>query len=152
MASSNLPYTFGIAENHQDLKAILDLQKANLEVNISEQELKEQGFVTVHHSLGLLQEMNASAPQIVAKDENEVVAYALAMLASFRDQIPVLVPMFEMIEKLEYKGAPISDFSYFIMGQVANTIRLRKMQSVYIYNTLYLLVVGTFTKKVLIFK
>ena len=38
------------------------------------------------------------------------------------------------------------------MGQVANTIRLRKMQSVYIYNTLYLLVVGTFTKKVLIFK
>ncbi|HEY3429986.1 MAG TPA: GNAT family N-acetyltransferase, partial [Cyclobacteriaceae bacterium] len=42
----------------------------------------------------------------------------LVMLKSFQDLIPVLVPMFNMFKEIPYNGKFISDYSYYVMGQI----------------------------------
>lgn len=115
-AVSSLVYT--IAATDQDLYGILKLQRENLATEISNEEALEQGFVTVEHDFALLRRMNAPFPHIIAKDGNEVVGYTLVMSRDLRDEIPVLVPMFEQMDNLTYKGLPLRDTRYMVMGQV----------------------------------
>ena len=110
--------SFHKANNTTDLQQILELQAANHPENISKKELIEQGFVTVRHNLSLLQAMNKGFPHIVAKAQEKLIAYALVMLKEFKDQIPVLIPMFDQIDRLEYKGQTLATVNYFVMGQV----------------------------------
>jgi GNAT superfamily N-acetyltransferase len=106
------------AKNDGDLRSILRLQQQNLPKNISREEAIEQGFVTVEHSFDVLKRMNDVHPHIIAKHVNEVVGYALVMTKEFRNDIPVLIPMFEMIDQLIYEDEPLSNQNYFVMGQV----------------------------------
>ena len=101
-----------------DLQLILDLQKANHPSNISAEVLAQQGFVTVQHSLQLLSEMNEAAPQVIAKEGNKLAGYALVMLTSFHDMVPVLIPMFQTLKTLHYKGRSLSQYKYYVIGQV----------------------------------
>ena len=101
-----------------DLEQILTLQKVNLPNNLAESEIESQGFVTVSHAPGLLAKMNAKKPHIIAKSNNRVIGYALVMLEIFKDQIPVLVPMFEQIKSIMHEGKLMSEIDFFIMGQV----------------------------------
>jgi hypothetical protein len=62
-------------------------------------------------------------PHVVATltGSDEIVAYALVMLYRFRGRLPVLDPMFERLDHLEYRGRPlVGDGAYrsYIMGQV----------------------------------
>jgi ribosomal protein S18 acetylase RimI-like enzyme len=76
------------------------------------------GFVTVMHSLDLLRQMNVAAPQVIAKDEQKVVGYALVMLKSFASMIPVLQPMFDQLATIQYENGKITDHPFYIMGQI----------------------------------
>ncbi|HMQ62959.1 MAG TPA: hypothetical protein PKE06_19915 [Flavilitoribacter sp.] len=118
---------FGPAGSEQDLHQILALQQLNLPGNISREEALSQGFVTVEHDLGLLTEMYRSAPQIVAMHKGRVVGYALSMLPSFSDRVPVLVPMFERINGLSWDGRNLADWRYYTMGQVCVAKEYRGM-------------------------
>ena len=71
---------------------------------ISTEQASSQGFVTVRHDTKLIQEMNNAELQIIAKDGEKVIAYALVMLKSFQDMIPVLKPMFNLLKTISYKG------------------------------------------------
>jgi ribosomal protein S18 acetylase RimI-like enzyme len=62
--------------------------------------------------------MNKSVPQIIAKDGDVLVGYALVMPESFRFDIPILTAMFDMLDELEYKGKLIKNTSYYAMGQI----------------------------------
>ncbi len=106
------------ASTDLELRQILALQKANLPVNLSDAEIRSQGFVTVSHDFDLLAEMNAKSPHIIAKSGGEVIGYALVMLKSFRERIPILIPMFEQIDSIKYNGKLMREIDYFIMGQV----------------------------------
>jgi GNAT superfamily N-acetyltransferase len=112
----NILYT--TCRNDFDLQQILDLQAKNLRHMHSAEVEKDQGFVTVHHSLEVLQAMNEEAKHIIAIDNEHVVGYALAMTRSFKDRIPELVAMFDMLDSLKYKGKSLSDFRYLVMGQI----------------------------------
>ena len=92
---------------------ILELQKLNLPESISKKEKTEEGFVTVSHSMELLERMNNLCPHIIAKESEMVVGYALCMHPRFKTSIPVLIPMFKEIEKV----LPKND-SFIIMGQI----------------------------------
>ena len=107
-----------LAHADDDLKGILHLQEINLPQNLSAEEIAEQGFVTVEHNFELLSSMYHVAPQIIAKQEGQVIGYALVMLKSFADQIPILIPMFDMLATLTYQNKAIDDYAYFVMGQV----------------------------------
>lgn len=107
-----------LADSTTELEQILSLQEKNLVHYVSESDKKSNGFVTVRHDLALLKKMNAVARQIIAKDEDKVVGYALVMLKSFSSMIPVLQPMFDMFGELTYKGKSLEDYSYYVMGQI----------------------------------
>ena len=106
------------AKHDQDLRQILKLQQANREQDISQKEAIEQGFVTVSHEFDILEAMNKPYPHIIAKSQGTVIGYTLVMQRTFEKKIPVLVPMFEMINAIEYQGELLKDVTYFVMGQV----------------------------------
>jgi hypothetical protein len=106
------------AQTEEQLLQILQLQKSNLASSIDKQTLESQGFVTAQHDLKLLTEMNQEQAHAIALDGDQVVGYALSMTTKFSKRLPVLIPMFEMISSLEYKGVAMDKYSYFIMGQV----------------------------------
>ncbi len=96
-----------------ELKQVLALQANNLPQNLTSAEKETQGFVTVHHTLEMLQKMHDLHPHIIAKHREKVIGYALSMSKTFRDEIPVLVPMFNQIDKALKK-----EKNYILMGQV----------------------------------
>jgi ribosomal protein S18 acetylase RimI-like enzyme len=106
------------AQNIEDLRQILHLQQENLEACITKEELHQEGFVTVSHSLELLEEMNTPFAHVMAKEGDEVVGYTLVMLKNMAQRIPILIPMFGQINALSYEGNLLSQTNYFIMGQV----------------------------------
>jgi predicted GNAT superfamily acetyltransferase len=101
-----------------ELEQILALQKQNLAVGLTAEQIAAQGFVTVSHSFQDLKKMNAIEAHVIAKDNDRVIAYLLAMTAHARFDIPVLVPMFGMFEQVDYQNKKIADHRYIVVGQV----------------------------------
>lgn len=101
-----------------ELLQIIALQQKNLIRSVDLPERKEQGFLTIEHSLATLEKMHALAPSVIIKDNDKVVAYALTELVECRSFVPGLEPMFAVIETLHWKGKPVPDYSYYTMGQI----------------------------------
>jgi len=113
--------SYGIATTQIELQQILHLQEQNLPNALQINEQNEEGFVTVVHSLSLLEQMNRQCPHIICKDGSKVVGYALCMHPCFSETIPVLTPMFAKISAV----VPTST-SYIVMGQVCIDKAYRK--------------------------
>jgi GNAT superfamily N-acetyltransferase len=109
------------ASTLDELEQIRTLQLQNSSQNITSEEKLHEGFVTVQHTVALLEQMNTACAHIIAKDGEKVVGFALVMLSSFRNEIEVLIPMFERIDSLIPAGK-----SYVIMGQVCVDKNYRK--------------------------
>jgi GNAT superfamily N-acetyltransferase len=101
-----------------DLDGILALQRQNLAVNLPEEAAQRDGFVTVVHTRSVLERMHAEAPSIVARSGGRVVAYALTMPVSCRTFLPILEPMFAVLDALEYRGRPLREARFYVMGQI----------------------------------
>lgn len=112
--------------NSSELEQIIALQKNNLyyQVNVSEQ--VEEGFVTVEHDLQSLQLLHNSFPASIAVKENTVVGYALVMLPEFAESIRVLEPMFKLFNQITYRRKIITQYKYFVMGQICIDKSVRK--------------------------
>lgn len=111
------------ATSDDDLRQILALQRANLPGTLDPDERRAQGFVTLEHTLPLLREMNDPWPHVIAtlrgwEGHDEIVAYALVMQHTFRGRLPVLDPMFERLDRLDYGGRPLAAYRSYIMGQI----------------------------------
>lgn len=110
---------FTTVSSPEEVRQILDLQKKNLAASLSAETIASQGFVTVQHDPAVLQRMNAAAPAIIAKDGDQVVGYALVMPREFASEVPILLPMFEMLDGLSWKSKPLRDNPrWFVMGQI----------------------------------
>ena len=109
---------FTRAASTDDLSGILALQRQNLPTALTEEEIRSQGFVTVVHSLADLERMNALEAHIIAKENDQVIAYVLAMTEKSKDAIPVLKPMFRVFRQLSFAGKPFSHYRYIVVGQV----------------------------------
>jgi GNAT superfamily N-acetyltransferase len=107
--------SFGVATSDDDLQQILNLQSKNLSNNISEEESKSEGFVTMQHDLFLLKRMNEPHPHVVARNnEGLIIAYALTMLRSFVEDIPLCAHLCEILDT-HYSD---DDNKYSLIGQV----------------------------------
>jgi GNAT superfamily N-acetyltransferase len=120
-----MPIEFTTARSANDLEQILSLQQKNLFKNISAETQSKEGFVTVEHNLPLLKQMNEAAAQVLAKDGNEVIGYALVMPQAFGDKIPELQPMFAVVTQLNWQDRPIRDYRFYVMGQICVDERYR---------------------------
>lgn len=106
------------SKSDEELAGILTLQKSNLPQNLLENDIKTQGFVTVSHSLEDLKKLNDYEEHLIIKDNQKVIGYLLAMTNKSRNDIPVLIPMFEIFDKISYKEKLISEYNYIVVGQV----------------------------------
>lgn len=110
---------FTTVTTDDEVRQILDLQAANLAAVLTPDTMASQGFVTVRHEPDVLRRMNQTAPSIVAKDGDQVVGYALVMPREFAADVPVLRPLFERLDGLEWRGALLRDQArWFVMGQI----------------------------------
>ena len=110
--------TATLANHADDLLQILELQALNLRQHISDAEKSEHGFVTLHHDLVTLRQMNELGPTVVIKNNGKVVAYALTMMPECRHLLPDLYPMYALLDKLSWKGVSLRSMNYYVMGQV----------------------------------
>jgi L-amino acid N-acyltransferase YncA len=106
------------AKTVRDIEQILELQQDNLPQNLNKEQIASQGFVTVHHSFDILQKMNSIEQSIIAKENDKVVGYLLAMTRESRNGIPVLIPMFKVFDNVTYKNKKIAAYNYIVVGQV----------------------------------
>ncbi|MFV5697143.1 GNAT family N-acetyltransferase [Flavobacterium sp. ZT3R17] len=109
------------ASSIDELEQIRTLQLQNSSKNITSEEKLQEGFVTVQHTVALLEQMNLVCAHIIAKDNDIVVGFALVMLSGFRNEIEVLIPMFERIDGLVPK-----DKTFVVMGQICVDKNYRK--------------------------
>ena len=113
------PISLTTVSRDDEVRQILDLQALNLAAALTAETIASQGFVTVRHEPEVLARMNAAAPAIVAKDGDRVVGYALVMPRTFAADVPVLHPMFEMLDALTWRGTRLRDQTrWFVMGQI----------------------------------
>ena len=94
-----------------ELDQILALQRRNLARSLDAEEVASQGFVTVEHTPDILRRMHAISPSLVAIDGSTLAGYALVMPPECRAFVPVLLPMFERLDRLGARD-------YYIMGQI----------------------------------
>lgn len=110
---------FSTVSNVDEVNQILELQAANLPTSLTPETMANQGFVTVRHEPAVLRRMNETAPAIIAKDGGRVVGYALMMPRTFAKDVPILRPMFEMLDTLSWNGSLLRDNPrWFVMGQI----------------------------------
>lgn len=107
--------TYQTAATEEDFLGILDLQKEN---HLHSLDSLDQGYVTVMHRLVDIRKMNGFAPHVIAKDGKKVAAYVLAMTVDSKQDVPILIPMFEQFDHLNLKGKKVSDYHYLVVGQV----------------------------------
>jgi hypothetical protein len=107
-----------LVSDKEELQQILLLQQENLLANISEEERKAQGFVTMHHDLVVLEQMHSLSPSVIIKDNDKVVAYALTMLRECRQLMPGLKAMFNLFDRLEWENKPLNNYRFYVMGQI----------------------------------
>lgn len=112
----NIRYT--TVQTEPEIHQILALQALNLPVAISPETAQSQGFVTVRHDAEVLRRMNQAHPSVIAKDGDRLAGYCLVMPRAFAADVPVLAPLFEMLEGLSWHGRLLHDGGWFVMGQV----------------------------------
>ena len=104
------------AATDEELHQILKLQERNLRTVLSTKERLEEGFVTLKHSFEMLKKMNDACAHCIVKHEGEVVGYALSMLQDFKNDIPLLAPMFHEIDEVLQEKDLYKN--YIAMGQI----------------------------------
>lgn len=115
---SKLMIHYTISKTKNDLTDIIELQKKNLVQNLTSEEIEKFGFVTVSHSMEVLSKMSSYEQHIIARDKDLIVGYLLAMTKFSRNDIPILIPMFDTFDQISYKGKRVSKYNYLVVGQV----------------------------------
>jgi ribosomal protein S18 acetylase RimI-like enzyme len=101
-----------------ELLQIHRLNKTNHRDHLSPEEKAKEGFVSWLYPVGLLQQLQELAAQVIVKDEERVVGYALVALreaASFHPDLEIVFPHFDSIR---YKDGVLADHRFYVMGQV----------------------------------
>jgi hypothetical protein len=108
-----------------EIDSLLALQKENLRDELDNETIDSQGYVSFRYNPTIINRMMSDEPQIIARDNHEVVGYALVATVGAMKTIEAAIPMLDMIEQLTYKGKPCRDQAYYIVGQVCVKVGYR---------------------------
>jgi predicted GNAT family N-acyltransferase len=109
---------YTLAKTKEELTEILVLQQKNYKDHLSEREMLDEGFLSLKHEFPELREISGNYHHVIAKENDKVIGYALVMLKQFKDKVPVLIPMFDQIDALQFNGKFLRATDYFVMGQI----------------------------------
>jgi len=111
--------TFTTVSTAEEISEILQLQAANLPTALTPETMASEGFVSVRHDPAVLRRMNDESPAVIAKAGGRVVGYALVMPRSYASAVPILGPLFALLETLSWRGTVLRDNPrWFVMGQI----------------------------------
>lgn len=122
MNSSSISYQLA---SRSDLIDIRLLQEQNLKKNLSPEELRE-GFVTAEYTVDELAQMHELTPAVIAKYQEELVGYALAVSPKFRGNHHLLDNLFRHIDKISYRNKPLKGSDFIMVGQLCVRKNFRK--------------------------
>ena len=102
-----------------EVDQILALQAQNHRDHVDAATAASDGFTSVRHDPAVLHAMNRAHPSAIAKSGDQLAGYCLMMPQSFRDQVPILQPMFTLLDTLQWRGEALAgNPRWFVMGQV----------------------------------
>jgi predicted N-acetyltransferase YhbS len=101
-----------------EIENLLDLQRANLAANLDAQTIESQGFVSFVYSPEDIRKKMEAAPQIIARDGDLIIGYALVTTMEVGWTIPNFVPFLEKFSFLKYKDKTLDQLRTYAMGQV----------------------------------
>ena len=103
----------------RDVEQILALQALNHRDDVDAETAAREGFTSVRHDPGVLHAMNRTHPAAIARDGDVLAGYCLMMPREFRDRVPILRPMFALLDTLSWRGEALAtNPRWFVMGQV----------------------------------
>lgn len=101
-----------------ELDQIAQLSRANLVTEISPETRAREGFVTWVYTPPILRALHRIAPSVVAMDGDTLAGYAITLTAACESVYPVMSDMVQRMRTVMYEGRPLSDYRYYIMGQI----------------------------------
>lgn len=108
---------YSIVNTEEELKGIHSLLESNLAINVPDEVEDKEGFLTVAYSFEDLKRMHEVEPAIIAKNKDQVIAYVLALNPVIKNDFPILVPLLELFDSINYEGRSVSTYHYLIIGQ-----------------------------------
>jgi hypothetical protein len=119
---------FTTVTSPREVEMILALQAENHRDHVDSATAASDGFTSVRHDPAVLHAMNLAYPSAIASTGAQLAGYCLMMAQEFRDQVPVLRPMFELLDTLTWRGEPLAgNPRWFVMGQVCVARAFRGM-------------------------
>jgi hypothetical protein len=110
---------FTTVSTPREVEQILALQAENHRDQVDAATAASDGFTSVRHDPAVLHAMNRAEPSAIAKSGDTLAGYCLMMPQTFRDQVPILQPMFALLEGLHWRGEALAgNPRWFVMGQV----------------------------------
>jgi hypothetical protein len=110
---------FSTLATERDLQQVLELQRQNHRAIVDAATAASQGFTTVRHRPEVLWAMNAAQPSVIARANDTLAGYCLAMPQAFRSQVPELAHMFDLTDALSWNGCALAgNPRWLVMGQV----------------------------------
>jgi hypothetical protein len=101
------------------IDAILSLQAENLKQNLSSETSKAQGFITFTYKPEEIEAMMHDMQQpIVTNEAGELIGYALASSTTSSQKVKLLAFLVPLFDAISYKGKPLKEQKYYLMGQV----------------------------------
>jgi hypothetical protein len=100
-----------------EINDLLALQKENLKANISAETVASQGYVSFLYAPTDIETM-MDLPQIIAKDGDIIIGYALSCSYASAQHISLMKPMAELAQTLHYQDKKIQNTLHYFIGQV----------------------------------
>lgn len=107
-----------IVTTDEELEQIVQLSHKNQKLNVDASEKEKEGFVTWEYSFDLLKKMQDQQPHVIVKEGDQLAGYALVALKEAGPFHKDLAAMFNNLEKVNYDGKLLSEYKYYVMGQV----------------------------------
>jgi hypothetical protein len=118
-----------------EVDQILALQAENHRDHVDAATAASDGFTSVRHDPDVLHAMNRAYPSAIAKSGDTLAGYCLMMPQTFRDRVPLLTPMFDLLDGLHWRGTVLGGNSrWFVMGQVCVA---REFRGVGVFDGMY---------------
>lgn len=107
-----------VVTTEEEIDQIHRLNVLNFRKNVSAEEKDKEGFVSWEYPVELLQRVQQLAPQVIVKDGDKVIGYALVTLKEAAAFHADLQTMFNHLATLTYNGKLLSSYNFYCMGQV----------------------------------
>ena len=103
-----------------EVDLILALQAENHRDHVDAATAAREGFTSVRHDPAVLRAMNRAHPSAIAlAEDGRLAGYCLMMPREFRERVPVLEPLFALLDRLAWRGQALAgNPRWFVMGQV----------------------------------